>query len=175
MKKFTTIFVLLFFSFITIKSALAERIIEGHRVYNNEKCDPSNNKDIGSPELYTMSFKTGINDKSGTDAQINLFIQTECSAFKTSIDTRDQNGDLFENGSLDTLKFTLRYRGRIRAIRMTIEEKGKRPGWFSEYVTIDSKFDKIRYCFVTRKWLSSTRGGIDTGFFKDSPDQSCPR
>ena len=151
-------------------NAHARKVVAGHEIVIPDRCKAEFNSKIGTAEKLTIEFKTGTYDKSGTDGDILLFIQTTCTVLATKISAADVGRSRFENGAIDIYNFNIQHKGLIDSIRMEIIEKGRRPGWFSDYVKITSDINSwSSYCFPVRRWLATThRNGIDTGFLGHS-------
>ncbi|XP_022806964.1 lipoxygenase homology domain-containing protein 1-like isoform X2 [Stylophora pistillata] len=122
---------------------------------------PAETKDLSQEVDYRIMIKTGDENDAGTDANVNFQMFGEKG--KTQNFSLREEGDKkrFEKGRMD--KFLIRTRdiGKLTSVRISRDNKGVKPGWLLDKITIDVDEKDEHYVFYCNRWLGSSDIAID--------------
>ncbi|XP_058971580.2 lipoxygenase homology domain-containing protein 1 isoform X1 [Pocillopora verrucosa] len=122
---------------------------------------PAETKDLSQEVDYRIMIKTGDENDAGTDANVNF--QMFGKKGKTQNFSLREEGDKkrFEKGRMD--KFLIRTRdiGKLTSVRISRDNKGVKPGWLLDKITIDVDEKDEHYVFYCNRWLGGSDIAID--------------
>ena len=102
---------------------------------------------------YRIVVQTGDVKDAGTDADvyITLFGENGNSGERML----DSPGNDFERGSVGTYSISLqRDLGNIKSVRIRHNNKGTKPGWFLDYITVQNESSDKVWRFPCNRWLA---------------------
>lgn len=106
---------------------------------------------------YVVRVKTGTKFLSGTDANVTLVMNGSLRTSEKFVLNPLINGNAFEKGRLDTATLSgVQDVGDIASIKISHNNAGIGPGWYLEYVEIETGGKKKR--FVLNGWLDTEKG-----------------
>ncbi|MFE7541015.1 PLAT/LH2 domain-containing protein [Streptomyces platensis] len=130
-------------------ASVTPRIGSDH-TYSGRQNTPSVplHKGIGvAQRQYRIAVYTGNKDGAGTDANVYITINGTRGFVKHKLDNSEDN---FERGKTDRFTLGLRDVGRIKSITIRHNNKGEKPGWYLNRVTIDGNAK-----FPCYRWLAT--------------------
>ncbi|WP_329401125.1 PLAT/LH2 domain-containing protein [Streptomyces lydicus] len=133
-------------------ASVTPRIGSDH-TYSGRQNTPSVplNKGIGVAQYqYRVTVYTGDKPDAGTDATVHITIYgTRGAVGPIKLDNSENN---FERGKTDRFVLGLRDVGRVKSIKISHDNSGKKPGWYLKKVTIDVNRDHPK--FPCNRWLA---------------------